>query len=96
MSTGNLEIQSFVLLVGGAGFIVFLEGIILGKILKISQKIHERGLDIPLGPLSVPESFHIFLSNPDISIPVMMAFFGGILVIFSVIIFIISIIFNIK
>jgi hypothetical protein len=86
-----LDLLSLALFIGGAGLLLFLIGIGLGKLFSTAKKIHERGLDRPLN-LSIYEQFVLYIHYPDISIPLTLAFFGGFMLFVSIIIAIIGII----
>jgi len=91
MITETLDILSLALLIGIVGLFIFLTGIGLGKLFDTTQKIHRRGLDRPLN-LSLNEQFFVYFHNPDISIPITFAFFGGLMVIASIVLAIIGLV----
>lgn len=84
MNTFTIAVAVFVV-----GLVLFCIGIALAKICKTSQKIHERGFDIPQ-KIDFWEGMEDIFQNPDIFIPMMLLVAGALFIISSVVLAIAS------
>lgn len=84
-----MDLLSLELVVGLTGLFMFLIGIGLGKLFDTTKKIRKLGLDRPLN-LNFTEQMVLYFHYPSISIPITFAFFGGLMIIVSVVIVIIG------
>ncbi|MCD4810533.1 MAG: hypothetical protein K8R17_11640 [Methanosarcinales archaeon] len=89
MSSQTLDLLSFALLIGGTGFFLLLIGVGLGKLLNSTEKISERGLNRPMD-LNLEEQLILFFHNPDITIPLTFIVFGGLMLVTSLLLGILS------
>ncbi len=95
MFTYPLGIRSYAIGMFGVGVIIFLIGISLGKILRTTQKIEDRGLSRPM-KLTFLEQLQLSMFYPDVYIPIALAFTGVLFAITSIFIFIVSVILGLE
>ncbi len=86
-----MDILFLALFTGVVGILLLLLGLGLGKLCHTTRKIHERGLDRDLH-LNFIQQMTVFERNPGISIPVTLAFFGVVAIMFAIVIAIVSLI----
>jgi hypothetical protein len=91
MNNRDSSYFSYALLAAGVGLCFVFIGIVLGKLFRTWDKAEDMGLTRPMD-LSMTEQLTLFLTRPDISVPLFGLFFGGVLIFGAIVLAVIGII----